>query len=297
MASDACRPAVGGAARHVAGAARPAPGMVAGAGRGRRREPLGTRAPACGPRSQLLGPALHRLPQPGSRVALTFDDGPDPAATPQVLDLLAAAGVTASFFCVGRHAQRHPALLRRIAAEGHGVENHSQTHPYHFACLVGSGLRREVEDAQSALADIAGCAPTWFRAPMGLRNPLLDPALHRAGLHLASWSRRGYDTRCGTPDTVLSRLSRHVTPGEVLLLHDGNCASTTNGTPVVLAVLPRLLAHLREHGITPVKLPGATPAAAAAGRSPTPAGCASQVSSTLSRPYWKCVTPPSAAVR
>ncbi len=215
------------------------------------------------PRSQLLGPALHRLPRPGNRVALTFDDGPDPHVTPRVLDLLAAAGVTASFFCVGRHAQRHPALLRRIAGEGHGVENHSQTHPLHFAFLVGSGLRREIEDAQAALADIAGCAPTWFRAPMGLRNPLLDPALHRAGLHLASWSRRGYDTRCRTPDTVLSRLSSRVTPGEVLLLHDGNCARAADGTPVVLAVLPRLLTHLRECGITPVKLSGATPAAAA----------------------------------
>ena len=213
------------------------------------------------PQSQALGPVLHRLPSPGVTVALTFDDGPDPVATPRVLDLLATAGVTASFFCIGERARRHPALLRRIAAEGHSVENHSDTHPHHFAFLAGPALRREVADAQSALADITGVAPRWFRAPMGIRSPLLDPALHRACLRLASWTRRGYDTRCRTPAAVLSRLARDVLPGDVLLLHDGNCARSATGTPVVLDVLPPLLAQLQASGVTPVPLPRSSPAA------------------------------------
>ena len=227
------------------------------------------------PRSQGLGRAVHRVPQPGRRVALTFDDGPDPAVTPRVLDQLAAAGVTASFFCVGQRARRHPALLRRIAAEGHAVENHSHTHPHHFAWLGGRWLRREIEDAQSALADITGSPPTWFRAPMGIRGPLLDPALHRAGLQLASWTRRGYDTRCHDPATVLSRLSRRIAPGDVLLLHDANCARAADGTPVVLAVLPHLLSRLRACGLTPVRMPAAMPAGATAPAGPAPAECAS----------------------
>ncbi len=213
------------------------------------------------PRSQLLGPVLHRLPEPGVTVALTFDDGPDSVATPRVLDLLGAAGATASFFCIGERARRHPHLLRRIVAEGHSVENHSDTHPHHFACLAGPALRREVANAQSALSDISGMAPRWFRAPMGIRSPLLDPVLHRARLRLVSWTRRGYDTRCRTPAVVLSRLARHVSPGDVLLLHDGNCARSATGTPVVLDVLPLLLARLRETGVTPVPLPRATPVA------------------------------------
>lgn len=216
------------------------------------------------PRGPLLGPVLHRQKQADRTVALTFDDGPDPAVTPVVLDLLAASGTSASFFCIGERARRHPALLRRMVADGHAVENHSQTHPHHFACLGVGGLRRQVADAQAAIADAAGVAPRWFRAPMGIRSPLLDPVLHAAGLGLVSWSRRGLDTRCGDAATVLSRLARGVAPGDVLLLHDGNGARTDRGTPVVLDVLPALLARLREAGLSAVPLASATPAAAAA---------------------------------
>ncbi len=233
------------------------------------------------PQSQLLGATLHRLQQPGRTIALTFDDGPDPAVTPLVLDLLAEAGATASFFCIGKRAMGHPALLRRIVAEGHVVENHSHTHPACFAALAGAALRRQVEDAQAALAAITGVAPRWFRAPMGIRSPLLDPVLHRAGLGLASWTRRGYDTRCRVPAAVLSRLTGRLAPGDVLLLHDGNAARTAAGTPVVLDVLPRLLARLREAGLatTALSLGAATaamPAGAAAPGSPASSGYASR---------------------
>ena len=232
------------------------------------------------PRGNALGPVLHRLPEPGATVALTFDDGPDPVATPRVLDRLAAAGATASFFCIGVHARRHPHLLRRVVAEGHRVENHSDTHPHHFGFLMGPALRREVADAQSALADITGVAPTWFRAPMGIRNPVLDPMLHHAGLRLASWTRRGYDTRCRAPAAVLSRLSARIAPGDVLLLHDGNCARSAAGTPVVLDVLPPLLDRLRSLGLSPVALPqrgpGGRPAKVGAQESPASAGYASR---------------------
>ncbi len=231
------------------------------------------------PQSQLLGVTLHRLKQPGRSVALTFDDGPDPAVTPLVLDLLAEAGATASFFCIGQRAIRHPALLRRIVVEGHSVENHSHTHPAYFAALAGPALRGQVQAAQAALAAITGVAPRWFRAPMGIRSPLLDPVLHRAGLGLASWTRRGYDTRCRVPAAVLSRLTGRLAPGDVLLLHDGNCARTAAGTPVVLDVLPRLLARLRDGGLAATALspaPAATPATAAAPGGPASGECASR---------------------
>ena len=157
-----------------------------------------------------------------------------------------------------------------MVAAGHAVENHSLTHPAYFACLLGGALRRQVEEAQAVLADVAGQAPSWFRAPMGLRNPCLEPALARAGLHLASWSRRGYDTRCADPALVLRRLRRRLGPGDVLLLHDGNAARDADGRAVALAALPGLLATLAARGLSAVPLPAATPAAAAA--SPAPAG-------------------------
>ena len=92
------------------------------------------------------------------------------------------------------------------------------------------------------------------RATAGLRNPFLDPVLHRLGIRLASWTRRPYDTRCGDPDTVLARLCRDLGPGDILLLHDGHAARTADGQPVILAVLPRLLATLRDQQLNPVTL-------------------------------------------
>ncbi len=224
------------------------------------------------PRSQALGPTLARLGGAAGVVALTFDDGPDPAVTPQVLALLAEAGATASFFCIGARAQAHPAVVRAIAAAGHSVENHSLTHPLNFALHMPPGLRREVAGAQAVLAPLCGQAPRFFRAPFGFRGPPLDFVLTRAGLRHAAWTRRGYDTRCRDPAVVLHRLLRGLAAGDILLLHDGNAARTADGTPVVLAVLPPLLAALAARGLSPVPLPAATAAtAAAAGGAESPA--------------------------
>ena len=206
------------------------------------------------PRSQMIGRTLHRLPKASHAVALTFDDGPDPAVTPAVLDMLAAAGARASFFCIGERAAAEPGLLRRMVAAGHSVENHTMTHPAAFAALPPRRLRQEVEGAQATIAGITGRAPHWFRSPMGLRSPLLDPVLTRAGLHQAAWSRRGYDTRCDTADRVLSRLTTRLAPGDILLLHDGN-AALRQDRAVVLDVLGRLLRVLAENGLAAVPMP------------------------------------------
>jgi peptidoglycan/xylan/chitin deacetylase (PgdA/CDA1 family) len=227
------------------------------------------------PRSQMLGKTLYRLPNAASAIALTFDDGPDPVVTPHVLDLLAAFGAQASFFCIGERARRHPALVRQIAAAGHGVENHSLTHPYSFAFQLSRSLRREVEGAQAILADITGRSPVWFRSPMGFRNPMLDPVLCRAGLQQAAWTRRGYDTRCDDPALVLRRLLRGLEGGDVLMLHDGHAARTPDGAPVVLRVLPLLLKALVDRGFSVVSLPGARAGGAVAAGSRIPAEYAS----------------------
>lgn len=212
------------------------------------------------PRSTALGENLVRLPAAAAargEVAITIDDGPDPEVTPAVLDLLAAHGARATFFCIGERAQRHPALVREIVRRGHSVQNHSQVHRHHFSLLGPRGFAREIRAAQDTLGPLAGEAPRFFRAPAGLRNPFLGPVLHRAGLTLASWTRRGFDTRERDPQRVLQRLTRGLRAGDVLLLHDGHCARDAQGRPVILAVLPLLLAHLQRQGLTPVTLPQA----------------------------------------
>ena len=206
------------------------------------------------PSSQALGSALNRVPA-AAAVVLTFDDGPDPEVTPHVLALLAAAEATASFFCIGERARQYPGLVRAIAAAGHGVENHTQHHPNGFAFLRPAGLRREVMAAQSVLAGLALAPPRFFRAPMGFRPPTLAGVLRGTGLHAVAWTRRGYDTVDRNPSRVLRRLLRDLSAGDVLLLHDGNAARAADGTPVVLAVLPPLLAALRSRGLSAVALP------------------------------------------
>lgn len=196
------------------------------------------------PRSALLGANLSRLPADRaarSEIALTFDDGPDPQVTPAVLDLLDVFGARATFFCVGQRVAMHPALARDIARRGHSVENHTHHHSRAFGFYGWSGLRREIGLAQATIADVTGTAPRFFRGPFGMRNPLLDPVLARAGLQLVSWSVRGYDTVDRDATRVLSRLRHRLIPGAILLLHDGVASGTHASRATTLAVLPQLL--------------------------------------------------------
>jgi peptidoglycan/xylan/chitin deacetylase (PgdA/CDA1 family) len=208
------------------------------------------------PRSRVLGPNLRRLPPPLAEtgaVSLTFDDGPDPDVTPRVLDLLQGRGARASFFCIGARARQHPSLVGEIRRRGHEVENHTFTHPHHFAWLGPSRLAAEIGRAQEALGSLADGAPQWFRAPAGIRSPLLDPVLARQGLALASWTRRGFDAWSRDPDAVTRRLLRRIRGGDILLLHDG--AAGGGGGRMVLDVLPRVLDALEARGLRSVPLP------------------------------------------
>jgi peptidoglycan/xylan/chitin deacetylase (PgdA/CDA1 family) len=215
------------------------------------------------PRSTWLGQNISRLPA-GSierrEVAITIDDGPDPQVTPAVLDVLDAHRARATFFCIAERASRHPALCREIVARGHSVQNHSQRHALTFATHGVGGFVREIAAAQDTLAQITGHTPRFFRAPAGLRNPLLAPALHRLDLQLVSWTRRAFDTVYREPTRVLSRLADALGASDILLLHDGNAARTPAGNAVVLEVLPALLRRCEALALRCVTLPEAIPA-------------------------------------
>jgi peptidoglycan-N-acetylglucosamine deacetylase len=205
------------------------------------------------PRSHWLGSNWTCLPAAATargEICLTIDDGPDPAVTPQVLDLLDHYAARATFFCIGEKAARYPDLCREIVGRGHAVENHSQRHRHHFALMGPRGFARELQAAQHTLTAITGQRPRFFRAPAGLRNPFLDPVLTRLGLQLASWSARGFDTRVGDAERVKEKLLCGLRAGAILLVHDGNVARTTEDRPVILDVLPAVMqaatdAHLR----------------------------------------------------
>ena len=115
-------------------------------------------------------------------------------------------------------------------------------------------MRVDIEAAQARIADVTGRLPMLFRAPAGLRSPLLAPVLARSGLQLASWTRRGFDTVASDADKVYQRLNRHLGAGDILLLHDGKSAALLNGRPIIFDVLPRLLSRFNALGLTVVPI-------------------------------------------
>ena len=206
------------------------------------------------PRSRLLGDNMLRLPDTAARrgeIAITFDDGPHPEVTPKVLDILDRYSAKASFFCVGEKAASHPDIVMEIVKRGHTIENHSMRHPGLFGFYGPMALQREIGAAQSVLGGLAGRPPRFFRAPMGIRNPMLDPVVARMGLHYISWTRRGFDTVARDPAAVLKRLIDSLAGGDILLLHD---RPTVHGEPIVLIVLPQLLEKIHSAGLKPVSL-------------------------------------------
>ena len=209
------------------------------------------------PRSRSLGENMLRLPAAAVRrneISLTFDDGPHPDVTPKVLDILDTYQAKASFFVIADKAAAHPGLVREIVSRGHSVENHSRRHAPFFGLFSWSALRRDVGAAQQIIAGITGRTPDFFRAPMGFRNPLLDPVITSMGLHYISWTRRGFDTLAPDPQVVLKRLARNLKAGDILLLHDRPCR---NQRPIALEVLPLLLDKIVAAGLKPVSLPQA----------------------------------------
>ena len=122
------------------------------------------------PRSRLFGPVVSRGPSDRREVALTFDDGPTPGPTDSILDALGAAGATATFFVIGRHAEAHPDLVRRAVDEGHVVGNHTLDHHRHGLFHRDAYWRGQVEGCADVVEGIIGVRPRLFRPPMGFTS-------------------------------------------------------------------------------------------------------------------------------
>jgi len=198
-----------------------------------------------GPLRRLLPEALVRRHAAPGRVELTFDDGPDPAHTPALLDRLRAAGVTATFFVVGGRVARHPRLVARIAAEGHALGNHTMTHPTWGPAAGVAAVARELRGCQDAVRAAAGVTPQVVRPPLGRVPPGLLLAARRLRLEVVNWSLDTGDWRCRTAADArrcADETLRLLRPGDVVLLHDG---------PAALAVLDQLLPALAGSAASP----------------------------------------------
>jgi peptidoglycan-N-acetylglucosamine deacetylase len=205
------------------------------------------------PNSRLFGPVVSRGSKHGNRVFLTFDDGPNPGATPHVLDILAEHGALATFFLVGRHAEMFPDLARRVVLAGHDLGNHTYDHrKLHW---MGPGaIRRELENAHHAIAEVTDVEPALFRAPHGYRNPFV--AIEARRLHYTTFGWRGsvFDTARPGPAEIRRRVAKLWMPGAIVLLHDGDGNDPRGDRSQTVAALPGILADARERGLTFGKL-------------------------------------------
>jgi len=205
-----------------------------------------------GPRGRLFGPNLW-CTEPQPRVALTFDDGPDPRDTPAILDILRETGVRATFFFVGERARAYPELVRRAAREGHECGLHSDTHPWWFSLAGPRRTHREVRRVLDTLRDLSGTMPRHYRPPMGHKNVFLSDEVTDAGLEMVTWSVRAFDTRGRSPERIRETLVGRVRPGGIVLLHEGVRRDREGQSPTVRA-LRGVIAGLRARDLEPVSL-------------------------------------------
>lgn len=163
---------------------------------------------------QWWGRVVTHFETPRPEVWLTIDDGPDPVHTPRILEILQRFEAKATFFVIGERAAKFPEELAAIRAAGHEVANHTASHPSgSFWCLPPAPIAREID---------GGISSPYFRAPAGLKNFFVHPALQRRGMELVGWSVRGLDTVSKDAAAVAARIMRQVKPGAIVLLHEGH---------------------------------------------------------------------------
>ena len=208
-------------------------------------------------------PALERLEPGAGRVALTFDDGPDPDATPAVLDALDAAGARATFFMLGEQLMRHTSLGREVAVRGHEIALHGFGHAHHQE-LTPTEARDDLARGLGAVEAATGQRPALYRPPYGRFSEHSYEACAALGLRPVYWSAWGEDWETIGPDRIAELVSRDLADGAIVLLHDSpRYADRPSAEPTAQA-LAALAQRARDAGLTCVSLGEAlsTPSAA-----------------------------------
>jgi len=208
---------------------------------------------AVAPSSELFGPTVWRTSS-FRKIALTFDDGPNPAVTPRLLELFDRFSVCATFFLIGKFARACPELVKEISVRGHLIGNHTNTHANLFF-RSRAGIRDELARCQDAIATAAHAEPPrWMRPPYGYRSPLLRGEIRRAGMQgVVMWSRICRDWKPQPPQRLIERLSRVASPdqphGDIVVMHDGDHRALGGDRHHVVAALEHWLPRWRDAGM------------------------------------------------
>ncbi len=209
---------------------------------------------ALAPRLNFYMRAVCRGPVDQPWVALTFDDGPDPAITPLLLELLRRERIRAVFFYVGEAARQYPALVAKTAADDHLIGNHSNRHGYGWAFSSTQRIVVEFEAANRAFTQILGYAPRFARTPVGASCPGLAKALERLRLGYIAWDVRGLEGLYRDPARIAARIVRRARNGSIILLHELYYGVSRFESHQVLETAQLTIDGLRARGFRFVRL-------------------------------------------
>lgn len=186
----------------------------------------------------------------GNKVALTFDDGPDPVYTPRVLDVLSQWGVSATFFMVAENALRYPDVVKQVVARGHEVGSHGMHHSPPWFLSPGRS-RLEIQESVAALQGLIGRPIRCFRPPWGMSNLVTQYWMRQADQKVVLWSLDSLDWFfMTTPQIIFKKVSRWICPGSIVLFHDG--PGVRRNAAALVAALPLLLENMLDRGLVPV---------------------------------------------
>jgi len=190
--------------------------------------------------------SICRVKTDSYEVALTFDDGPHPEYTPELLDLLKENHITATFFVIGTNAEKYPEIVKRIAAEGHTIGIHSYYHKPSFTFLSKQYVINDLKKSKTLLEKITGKEILLFRPPYGVTNPNIAYAVKLLNLQSVGWCIRSYDTVKKSENNVVRKIERSLSPGSIILMHDR--------LPGCVSLVSRLLTILDNNGYKAVSL-------------------------------------------
>ncbi len=204
--------------------------------------------------SVVFGPVLAHLPTAEKDVALTFDDGPNPDATPPILDALADLDVKATFFVLGRYAERWPDLVRRIESEGHQLGNHGYFHRK-LQFRSPAYVRQDLKLGKRAIERAGTKPPRFFRAPHGFRSPWVTAIASSLGERTVGWSLGVWDSDKPGVGEIVKRTVEGVKPGSIVLLHDGDGYDAGGDRMQTARAVPEIIERLRDRGYRLTTLP------------------------------------------
>ncbi len=206
------------------------------------------------PRSQLFGACFTNGDPSGRQLALTFDDGPHPRWTPQLLEVLDRHQVRATFFMIGRYATREPRVARAVAEAGHAIGNHTFTHP-NLILSTRPQIAVQLAECNRALEETVGPHTRLFRPPHGGRLPHVLRTARGLGYEPVMWSVTSYDWRPLEPSAIAQNVTRRLRGGDVILLHDGGHLPSTVDRAASVAATDAIIRRCHDDGFQFVTLP------------------------------------------